>query len=194
MKVGTSMLKGIIPYAHHLLKTSIEKGDIVVDATCGNGNDTLFLASLVGELGHVYAFDIQEQAITTTKALLEKNNHKHVTYIQDSHANVKSYLSDEHVGKIGGAIFNLGYLPRSDKQIITTCESTLPAVSTLLENLQSGRLVILVVYHGHDGGKDEKSAVLNYTQQLDQKQYAVLQYQFINQQNNPPFVIAIQKR
>lgn len=194
MKVGKFMLKGIIPYAHHLLDNSIENGDIVVDATCGNGNDTLFLASLVGDSGQVYAFDIQEQAINTTRELLEKHNYKNVTYIQDSHANVNSYLSDVHLRKIGGAIFNLGYLPRSDKQIITTSESTLPAVSTLLDHLQSKRFVILVVYHGHDGGKEEKNAVLEYVQALDQKQYAVLQYQFINQQNNPPFVIAIQKK
>ncbi len=188
------MLKAIIPYTHHLLKTTINEGDIVVDATCGNGNDTLLLASLVGESGRVYAFDIQKQAITTTKALLDEHGQKQVTYIQDSHAKINEYIPIEETGKIGGAIFNLGYLPRSDKHIITTSESTIPAIASLLNYLMKGRLVILVVYYGHDGGEDEKDAVLTFAKALDQKKFAVLNYQFINQKNNPPFIIAIQKR
>lgn len=188
------MLKGIIPYTHHLLKTSIKEGDIVIDATCGNGNDTLLLASIVGETGHVYAFDIQEQAITTTKALLAEHNYKHVTYIQDSHANLNTYVPIEQKGKIGGVVFNLGYLPRSDKQIITTSESTIPAIKIALDYVEKGHLVILVIYYGHEGGTAEKDAVLSFTKNLDQKQYNVLQYQFINQKNHPPFIIAIEKR
>lgn len=184
----------MIPYAHELLTTTIQDGDTVIDATCGNGNDTLLLASLVGETGHVYAFDIQEQAITTSKALLAEHHHEQVTYIQDSHAELKTYIPDDLQGKIGGAIFNLGYLPRSDKQIITTSASTIPAIANVLDYLQKGRLVILVVYYGHVGGETEKNAVLTFTKELDQKQFAVLQYQFINQKNNPPFIIAIQKR
>ena|SRR5690625_3468151 len=188
------MLKGIIPYTHHLLKTTIHEGDIVVDATCGNGNDTLLLASLVGDTGQVYAFDIQKQAITTTKTLLDKHDHNQVTYIQDSHAKINEYIPKEHFGEIGGAVFNLGYLPRSDKQIITTHESTIPAITYLLDYLKKGRLIVLVVYYGHDGGEDEKEAVLTFTKSLHQEEYTVLNYQFINQKNNPPFIIAIQKR
>lgn len=188
------MLKGIIPYAHHLLESTITEGDIVVDATCGNGNDSLFLASLVGNSGHVYAFDIQEQAIRTTTSLLNDHHYSNVSVIKDSHSNAKQYLEAGNITKIGGAIFNLGYLPRSDKQIITTSSSTIPAIEQLLSFLQKGRFLILVVYHGHDGGNIEKEDVLAFTSQLDQKQYNVLQYQFINQKNNPPFVIAIKKR
>lgn len=188
------MLKGIIPYAHQLLKNTIKEGDVVVDATCGNGNDSLFLASLVGGDGHVYAFDIQEQAITTTTTLLKEHRHTNVSTIKDSHSNVKQYLEADNVKEIGGAIFNLGYLPRSDKQIITKSSSTLPAMKQLLDYLQKGRLLILVVYHGHEGGNVEKEDILSFANQLDQKQFGVLQYQFINQKNNPPFVIAIEKR
>jgi len=187
------MLKGIIPFAHQLLENSVKQGDTVVDATCGNGNDTLFLSELVGKTGHVYAFDIQEQAIQTTKSVLQDND-RHVHVIHDSHAKIDQYLPKELENKLAGAIFNLGYLPRSDKQIITKSESTILAIETLLRFIKRGAIIVIVVYHGHTGGKTEKDAVLDYTEKLDQKQFAVLKYQFINQKNNPPYVVAIQKK
>lgn len=188
------MIQGIIPYAHHLLETTINPGDIVVDATCGNGHDTVKLASIVGDTGHVYAFDIQAEAIENTIDRMQSQGSKQATYIQDSHAKVDEYILEEHKGKLGGAIFNLGYLPNSDKEVITSSTSTIPAVDQLLEYIQKGRLVIIVVYYGHDGGQAEKAAVLNYVEALEQDEYSVLQYRFINQKNDPPFLVAIQKR
>lgn len=187
------MLKRIIPFAHHLLKESIQPGDTVVDATCGNGNDTLLLCQLVGETGQVYAVDIQEQAIETTKKLIAENNYSNVTYIHDSHAKLHEYLPEDVKGKLGGAVFNLGYLPRSDKKVITKGDSTIAAIETLLEYIREKALIVIVIYHGHEGGAEEKNAVLNYVSKLDQKRFAVLKYRFLNQKNNPPFVIAIEK-
>lgn len=187
------MLKGIIKYAHQLIEESIELGDTVIDATCGNGNDTLLLSNLVGNEGSVLAFDIQEQAIQNTKQLIKDHGRKNVTVIQDSHAHVANYLSNETT-QIGGAIFNLGYLPKSDKAIITKGTTTIQAIETILTSLKKEGLIVLVVYHGHEGGKSEKDMVLDYAIQLDQKVYHVLHYGFINQKNNPPFVVAIQKR
>src|SRR5690625_7389394 len=82
------MLKGILNYAHHLLEESINKGELVIDATCGNGNDTVFLSELVGREGHVLAFDIQKQAIQNTKNLLNNNEFNNVSVIHDSHAQI----------------------------------------------------------------------------------------------------------
>src|SRR5690625_6407897 len=107
------MVKGIIPFAHQILADNVQPGDTVVDATCGNGNDTLFLSKLVGETGHVYAFDIQEQAINNTKTKMTENQMKNATYIHDNHAHLSTYIPKNLKGNIGGAIFNLGYLPRS---------------------------------------------------------------------------------
>lgn len=188
------MLKGIINYAHHLIEGSVLPSETVIDATCGNGNDTLFLSKLVGSEGHVLAFDVQQQAIDNTKELLMKHDLKNASIILDSHANIATYTTEKGIQEIGGAIFNLGYLPRSDKTIITKGDSTIQAVDTILPLLKKNGLIILVIYHGHEGGKSEKHAVLDYAKQLDQKHYQVLQYGFINQKNNPPFVVAIQKR
>ncbi|WP_449355604.1 tRNA (mnm(5)s(2)U34)-methyltransferase [Virgibacillus natechei] len=186
------MLKGILNVAHDLLEDSIEKGETTIDATCGNGNDTLFLSKVTGENGHVFAFDIQDQAIKTTNQLLKEYSRKNVTLIQDSHANISDYVAVEQ--QIGGAIFNLGYLPRSDKSIITRGESTITALNTILHHLKKYGLIVIVVYHGHAGGKQEKDALLKYVGSLEQKAFTVLQHGFINQQNDPPFILAIQKR
>lgn len=187
------MLKRIIPFAHELLTRSVRVGDTVVDATCGNGNDTLLLCKLVGDSGHVYAVDIQQRAIDSTKKLLSEHHYTNVTFIHDSHAKLDEYLPNDLKGKLGGAVFNLGYLPRSDKKIITKGDSTIRAIETLLEYIREKALVVIVIYHGHEGGAEEKEAVLNYVQKLDQKKFAVLKYEFINQKNNPPFVVAIEK-
>lgn len=188
------MLSGIIEYAHHLLAKSIKHGEFAVDATCGNGNDTLFLSQLVGDDGHVYAFDIQQKAIDNTKAKLAEHDRQNVTYINDSHAKISTYIPNELKGMVGGAIFNLGYLPRSDKSIITQGDSTIAAIEQLITYIKQTGLIIIVIYHGHDGGKEEKNEVLRFVEQLDQKYYSVIRYGFINQVNNPPFVVAIEKK
>jgi len=188
------MIQGIIPFAHQLLKNSVHEGDTVIDATCGNGNDTLFLAKLVGKEGHVYAVDVQEQAIKTTKNLLEQHHCNYITYIHDNHANIKQFLPNELYGTIGGVVFNLGYLPKSDKQIITKGSTTVEAIKTLIKYIRKHALIVIVIYHGHEGGKEEKEMVLSFVKELDQSYYSVLKYEFINQINNPPFIIAIQKK
>jgi precorrin-6B methylase 2 len=187
-------MKSILKYSHHLLEEIIVSGETVIDATCGNGNDTLFLSKLVGENGEVIAFDIQEDAINTTDQLLIDHNCTNVSLVLDSHANMENYLSKHLIGKIGGAIFNLGYLPKSDKAIITKGESTIKAIQTILPFLKQNGRIILVVYYGHDGGEEEKNSILRYVISLDQKKFDVLRYGFINQKNNPPFIIAIQKK
>jgi tRNA G37 N-methylase Trm5 len=183
-------LQSIIQYSHQLLAEIIQQGDIVIDATCGNGHDTVFLSKKVKESGKVYAFDIQEQAIKNTKKKLDDASITNVSLIHDSHEHVKAYIS-EH--SIAGAIFNLGYLPKGDHHIITTPSSTLAAIESILPLLKVRGRLVLVIYHGHEGGKDEKNAVIDYCAQLNQKYFQVLQYQFINQVNEPPFIIAIEK-
>ncbi len=188
------MLKGILKYAHYLLEETVEKGETVIDATCGNGHDTVFLSRLVGEDGHVLAIDIQEQAIQSTKDKLVEYRLKNVSLIHDSHAYIGDYLQPDEESRLGGAIFNLGYLPRSDKKIITESDSTITAVSSILYHLKQHKLVVIVVYHGHEGGEAEKKALLKYVTTLDQKKFNVLKYGFINQRNEPPFILAVQKK
>ncbi|HLR64209.1 MAG TPA: class I SAM-dependent methyltransferase [Pseudogracilibacillus sp.] len=188
------MLKGIIPFAHQLLDEHIGEGDIVIDATCGNGHDTVYLSKQVAHKGRVYAFDVQTEAIENSKKRSQNEGLTNIEYIQDSHARVKTYIKEQDVGQVAAAIFNLGYLPGSDKTIVTKATSTIEAVKQISDLLKKNGLIILVVYHGHTAGKLEKDELLQYVTQLDQADFSVLQYQFINQVNHPPFIIAIQKR
>lgn len=187
------VLKRVLEFSKHLAKQVIKPGDVVIDATTGNGHDTLFLANCVGPTGHVYGFDIQDLAIERTKLRLNEEKIKHVTLIQDGHENLERYLAPEHKGHIRCTMFNLGYLPQSDKQITTTGTTTIQAIQAILSNLAIHGLIILVVYSGHEEGQKEKEDLLHFVRGLDQKMVQVLQYQFINQRNHAPFVVAIEK-
>ncbi|MFB6496068.1 tRNA (mnm(5)s(2)U34)-methyltransferase [Bacillus haynesii] len=187
-------LKKILPYAKELLKTAAGEGDIVIDATMGNGHDTYFLAELVGESGHVYAFDIQEEALIHTAERLGEKHRGNVTLIQKSHDQLIQSLPSEAIGRVSAAVFNLGYLPGGDKAVTTRSESTISSIEQMLHILKEEGLIVLVVYHGHPEGKREKEDLLEFCSKLDQDKARVLCYQYLNQRNDPPFIIAIEKK
>jgi 16S rRNA C1402 N4-methylase RsmH len=189
------ILDRILPYARKLLQLALKEGDIAIDATIGNGHDTVFLAKIVGESGHVYGFDIQEQAIQkTTERLQNENLLNYVTIVQRSHSEVKEVVPSHLHANLKGAIFNLGYLPGSDKSIVTVPESTISAIEQILEMMAPEGIIVVVIYHGHDGGEIEKDALMEYVQAIPQDIAHVLTYRFLNQANNPPYIIAIEKR
>lgn len=185
----------ILTFAKVLLEKAVKPGDIAVDATIGNGHDTLFLAELVGENGKVYGFDVQEQALQATKDRLSQSGLlQQATLFHKGHENLLNSIPAKHHGMVTGAVFNLGYLPGSDKSIVTAPETTAAAIEQLLSIMAPEGIIVVVIYHGHEGGSRERDVLLQYCRQLDQKSAHVLQYQFINQQNNPSFIIAIEKR
>ncbi|TVT29768.1 methyltransferase domain-containing protein [Salinicoccus cyprini] len=181
------MLKRILPQAKILAEEIIQQGDTVVDATCGNGHDTKFLAACTGESGRVYSFDVQEQALANARALVGTMDH--IEFILDSHANADSYIDTS----VKAAMFNLGYLPRGDQSITTSHESTMPAIEKIFNLLVDGGRIIIVVYHGHPAGKTEKDVLLESLSKWSQKEAQILKYQFINQKNDAPFIICIEK-
>ena len=161
--VMTKRLTGI---AHDLIADVAAPGDCVIDATMGNGHDTLFLARCVGHHGHVYALDIQQQALEQTAARLEQEGvSRHVTLIRGSHAELVDLLPGSMHGKASVVVFNLGYLPGGEKSITTTAESTLEALGAALELLRPGGLISLLVYVGHAGGEEEDRAILRWLEE-----------------------------
>jgi predicted methyltransferase len=187
----TDNLFNAVEFSHLLLKEALSSGDIALDATAGNGHDTKFLAGIVGAQGKVFSFDIQKEAINSTQKLLQEANlEENVKLIEASHAELDSYLKDE----IKAAVFNLGYLPGGNKELITKAESTIKALNKALKLLKNEGVVILVIYSGHPGGSEEREAVLDFVTDLDYKKYNVLNYKFLNQPGPPPEVVAIKKR
>ncbi|WP_409302279.1 class I SAM-dependent methyltransferase [Peribacillus sp. SCS-155] len=188
-------LDRILPFARVLLEKAIREGDIAVDATTGNGFDTVFLAQLAGNTGHIYGFDIQQEALEATAARLNEQGLANCcTLIHSGHENIKNHIPESVHHRITAAIFNLGYLPGGDKQIVTRADTTISAIEQLLEIMAAEGLIILVIYHGHPEGAVEKDELLRYVSSLPQDRAHVLQYGFINQVNQPPFIIAIEKR
>ncbi|SCI11083.1 MULTISPECIES: tRNA (mnm(5)s(2)U34)-methyltransferase [unclassified Romboutsia] len=169
----------------------ISDGDVVIDATMGNGYDTKYLAEKVGQNGFVYSFDIQEEAIKSTKKRLEKADLlDRVQLILDGHENLENYVDKE----VSCVLFNLGYLPRADHNVITKPDTTLRAIESSLKLLKPHGIVSLAIYTGHEGGMEERNCVYEYVQGLDQNEFNVLESKFINQINNPPQLILIEKK
>lgn len=171
--------------AHAFLEEVVTDEDIVVDATMGNGHDTLFLARLAKK---VYAFDIQEQAVEQTTKRLAEAKLDNVELLLTGHENV-----DQYVASIKAAIFNLGYLPSADKTVITQPHTTIQALEKLCQRLVAGGRIAVMIYYGHAGGDVERDAVLDFVSQLPQQEFTVALYKTINQINQPPFLVMIEK-
>ena len=177
--------------ASECISQAVREGDTVVDATMGNGHDTEMLARLVGEKGHVYAFDIQHQAVENTRArLTEQGLIGRVTLIEDSHANLARYVTESPQV----IMFNLGWLPGGDKQVTTLLSSTLTAVQTALSLLPVNGVLCMCVYPGHDEGMRELKALTQYFTELDPRQFNCLLQTFLNAGDGAPRCFIIQKQ
>lgn len=184
-------LPGILPFAHDLLRRALQAGDCALDATAGNGHDTLLLAQCVGAHGHVYAFDVQARALAATQARLQQAGLlDRTTLIADSHAHLQQHVA---VG-LKAAVFNLGYLPGSDKTVVTQPTSTVSALEQALDLLLPGGVLVVVIYHGHSGGAAEQQAVEQWCTTLDAQRALAVRYQLVNQGGQPPYVLALEKR
>lgn len=189
-------LQPILTFAHTLLERVVGPGDVAIDCTMGNGHDTLFLANLVGQGGHVFAFDIQESAVAATGKRLAQHGitAQQVTRIQASHETLLEHIPADAYPSCKAAIFNLGYLPGGDKRICTTPQTTIVAIDALLSILAPGGLVVLVVYPGHAEGAVEAAAVLQHCEAIPAATVNVVLYRILNNPNQPPFVIALEKK
>lgn len=205
----------ILSFAHQLVQQRVRAGDTVIDATAGSGNDTLFLARLVGDKGLVVAFDVQQEALEATRQRLAEagvavvdeldGGAGHgVRLVQASHAEMGRYVRQEVASKavcdragfgtVAAVMFNLGYLPgASNMRVITSPSSTLPALDAAMSLLRPGGVLTVAVYPGHAGGAEEASAVEAWASALPHFAGQVLLYRFANRQISSPYLIAIEK-
>ncbi len=183
-------IKKITELAHHKTGLIIKKGDYVVDATAGNGNDTVFLAEKVGPVGHVYAFDIQIDALAKTAEILKKKElSDRVSLIQSGHEQLLQYVRNP----VSVVMYNLGFLPGGDRQVTTKSETTLSSFKQALTLLKPGGMITMVIYPGHSEGRLEKEELMLVCKDLSSSDYAVLHLELINQANDPPELFVVQK-
>lgn len=187
----------VLSMAHKLVAERVTAGDTVIDATCGNGVDTQFLAELVGPRGTVYGFDVQEQALLRTRERLHPleaaGRLPRLHLLLDSHASMKEHITEAEHGDIAAVMFNLGYLPGADPHIITQAESSLTALQAAVSALRPGGILTAVLYPGHEGGGAEASAVEAWAAALAPSEGQALLYRMA-QKPTAPYLIAVEKR
>lgn len=172
------------------VRRTLREGDTAVDATMGNGGDTQLLAGLVGETGRVYAFDVQQEAVSRTKERLEQAGlQERVELFLCGHERM-----GEHVKKAPQAVmFNLGWLPGAAHQVTTRAQTTLEAVAEAARLVLPGGVVTVCIYPGHEEGRRELEALLEYAAGLDVRAYNVLHHRFLCAPPDTPQLILIQK-
>lgn len=180
--------KNALKLSHEYIKAHINEGDTAVDATMGRGRDTLLLSTLVGDTGMVCAFDVQQEALVSTRALLAENNRTNVTLFLDSHHNMKNYVQSAK-----GVVFNFGFLPGGDHSIFSRSDTSIKAIDAALDIIHPEGFISICSYYGGDTGYEERDALLEYLSDLDAKKYTVMLHSFHNRPNCPPLFIAIEK-
>ncbi len=151
--------------AYTYWKSLLKPDDIVIDATCGNGKDTLRLAELVPD-GHVYSLDIQEVALENARKLIPFSN---VTFLHQSHEEFPPV-------SVKLIVYNLGYLPGGNKKITTMTNTTLKSISKAMEISEA---LCITFYPGHPEGLLEQEAVLK----LDFQKWIITFHQW--RENSP---------
>lgn len=159
--------KSLTQMAHDQVRAIVRAGDVVIDATAGNGHDTLFLMQLVGPTGVAYSFDIQQVAIDRTCRRVDdfysiSDNHKQrpeLIALCQNHSRISEFIGEAHKGKIACVMFNLGYLPSGDKSIVTSSADTLRSIADAKKMLSPTGCLCILAYTGHPGGQEEADAV-----------------------------------
>lgn len=176
---------------HRVISEKVQPGDICIDATAGRGNDTLFLAKLVGETGHVTAFDIQQDAVDSTRELLAANGMSdRADVLLKSHSEMDEVAKENTVSCI---TFNFGWLPKGDHNVFTNKSTSIPAIEKGLKLLKSGGVMTLIIYYGRETGFEERDALLEYLPTIDSSRFTVIEMPFVNRPNCPPIPILILK-
>ena len=178
-------------WARELIENAMYPGAKAIDATMGNGHDTKWLCELAGETGHVFAFDIQQQAVESTANRLQSANLiERATLIHAGHQLMAEYVHEQ----ADAIVFNLGWLPSGDKNVTTLTETTLMAVDAASKLLASGGIMTICVYPGHEEGTKEKHALIDWASKLDHTVFDVMLKAYLNQPNQPPLMIAVRRR
>lgn len=177
--------------SHHVVSMAVKNGDLCIDATAGRGKDTVFLCSLVGESGKVLSFDIQDEAIESTKQAVAENGYEKIADIKKcSHSEMDKFAQN---GTVACIMFNFGWLPGGNHNIHTQAQTSIEAIEKGLALLRSGGVMSLCIYYGKETGFEERDALLNYFKTIECKNASVLVCDFVNRPNCPAIGVFIFK-
>lgn len=196
MKQLFPLFKSHIDLAHHYWGLLLEIGDTVIDATCGNGHDTLFLAKqcLRKNKGQLITLDIQMKALTEAKKLLFSEISEEILsrihFIHQCHSVFPVSLVENNVKLI---VYNLGYLPKGEKSITTKVDTTLISIQSALQLIAPGGAISITCYPGHEEGKKEEEVIIDLVKSLDPREWNCCLHKWINR-TAAPSLLLIQKK
>ena len=177
--------------AQDLLRPMIRPGDLVIDATAGNGHDTIFLAECAGEAGRVLAFDVQDAALASARQRVESAGFAmRVEFFHESHAGMGNHAS---AGSVAAIMFNLGYLPGEDHDLTTEVDETIAALESAARLLRNGGVLSVVCYPGHPAGAIEATAVENWMNDLAPGGWRTARYSAVGTLRPAPFLLITRK-
>ena len=179
-------MQSVTAFIKSEVSKKLECRSIAIDATTGNGHDTVFLAATAKE---VHGFDIQEKAIEQTKRMLREQGLNNATLHLMSH----DQLDTAGIEAPDVIMFNFGYLPGSYKTTTTKKETSLRAVEKACHMVKAGGIITLALYPGHPEGELETSALKAYAASLERARYDVVLYDPFNAVKSPCAII-IEKR
>lgn len=178
-------------WAREMIENAMFTGARAVDATMGNGHDTLWLCELAGEGGKVYAFDVQPEAVMRTgERLMQAGLRQRAELFCVGHERMAEQID----APVDAIVFNLGWLPGAEHGVTTQVQTTLRAVNAALSLLKEDGLLTICVYPGHEEGAREREALLDWARMLDDRRYDAMLKTYLNQPNDPPLLIAVRKK
>ena len=182
-----------VKFVQDFLAARLESPRLCVDATCGNGGDTAFLCGITAPAGRVLGFDIQPDAIASTRARLEQAGvpAERFELVCTSHARLLQYVKP---GTADAVMFNFGWLPGADHAVFSTAQSSIPALEAALQAVRPGGVVSAILYSGQVIGTDEKQAVLAWLRALPLKDFTVLVCDFANWADTAPLPCLVLKK
>lgn len=157
----------------------------MIDATVGNGHDTLFLAQLLAGHGQLIGYDIQPAALEQTQKRLETLSplERGVVILKlASHAHFEA-----HDVKL--IVYNLGYLPGGDKALTTQTNTTLLSLQNGLSILSQDGAISITCYPGHPEGAKEQEALIAFLQELPSNEWTVCHHVWINRPLSPTWIL-----
>ncbi|MCE5319058.1 MAG: class I SAM-dependent methyltransferase [Parachlamydia sp.] len=182
------LFRSHLDLAHTYWKKLVQPGDILIDATCGNGHDTLTLARLHPRL--LYAIDIQPTALESAHKRLDQELSSSllssIKFIEGSHAQFPPQITPASVKLL---VYNLGYLPGGDKATTTQSSTTLESVAKALELVVPGGAISITCYPGHEEGAREEAALLSFAEQLDKQVWSCCHHRWINRKQAPSLLL-----
>ena len=190
--IDSGTFKNAVNMSHFIMAPFLKAAKTLVDMTCGNGHDTVFLASHMAPAATLYALDIQPCAIANTKEAIRQAGleNMQIVYSLGSHDQLVEAI-DEPIDIV---VFNLGYLPSGNHDLHTDAKITINACKLCLNKIAENGIIIIVSYPGTKAGAEECQLLRKFLQDIPQKEFHVSQWCPLNQVNDPPVLYIVQKR